>query len=383
MEIVTDKLYNWASDIEPDTLQQALRSSRLPVVHDHIALMPDAHFGMGATVGSVIPTKGAVIPAAVGVDIGCGMIAAHTSLYAENLPDDLGKFMSEVEQAVPAGVGQGHHTAITAADKWMAEHKPVTVLEKDLAATAAKQFGSLGSGNHFVEICLDEDDSVWLVLHSGSRGIGNKLAQRHIKTAKDMHFDHKLEDPDLAYFIESQPEFHHYIGDMRWAQDYAMANRQAMMTALQRAFLRFVGQGSILHTVNCHHNFTQQEVHNGVELWITRKGAIKAGYGDWGIIPGSMGTRSYVVSGLGNEKSWESCSHGAGRRMSRGRAKREFTIEDLNKQMEGKVWLSDRAQSLLDEIPSSYKDIDQVMADQQDLVQIEATLHQILNYKGC
>ena len=377
------RLKVWGSDVEQGTILQAEKTSRLPIIEGHVALMPDAHIGMGATVGSVIPTKDAIIPSAVGVDIGCGMIAAETDLTVSQLPD-LERLMPIVEQKVPAGVGQGHDRESRAAETWMRNHKPQSVLDPKQAKTALTQFGTLGSGNHFAEICVDERDRVWLVLHSGSRGIGNQLAQGHIKGAKRMAKDLQLslEDPDLAYFVQGTPEFDHYIADMLWAQDYARANRDQMMRAFEEAFFTFVGTGNEVQRINCHHNFTQRETHNGVDLWITRKGAIKADVGDWGVIPGSMGTRSYIVEGLGNTDSWLSCSHGAGRRMSRSAAKKQFTEADLAKAMEGKVWLNAKGRALVDEIPSSYKDIDQVMADQSDLVEVKHTLSQIFNYKG-
>jgi tRNA-splicing ligase RtcB len=384
MERVTERLYNWASDIDDGTLLQAGKASRLPVVSGHIALMPDAHVGIGATVGSVIPTENAVIPSAVGVDIGCGMIAVETSLSAYQLPDNLEPFLSKVEQAVPAGVGQGHARASSQAQRWMKANANRVMLTDKQSARALTQFGSLGSGNHFFEVCLDERDVVWVVLHSGSRGIGNELAQGHIKLARTQAKEQalKLEDPDLAYFMQGTTDFGAYLRDMLWAQDYAMANRSAMMDAALVAFFRFAGTGRELERVNCHHNFTQREPHDGRDLWITRKGAIKADVGDRGVIPGSMGTRSYIVRGRGNPLSYNSCSHGAGRRYSRSKAKSVFTTEDLAAQMQGKTWLSDRATALLDEIPSAYKDIDQVMEDQKDLVKVEHTLCQVLNYKG-
>jgi RNA-splicing ligase RtcB len=384
MEQVTERLYNWASDIDDGTLLQAGKASRLPVVSGHVALMPDAHVGIGATVGSVIPTENAVIPSAVGVDIGCGMISVETSLSAHQLPDSLEPFLSKVEQAVPAGVGRGHARASSQAQRWMKANADRVTLTDKQSARALTQFGSLGSGNHFFEVCLDERDVVWVVLHSGSRGIGNELAQGHIKLARTQAKEQalKLEDPDLAYFMQGTTEFEAYLRDMLWAQDYAMANRSAMMDAALVAFFRFAGTGRELERVNCHHNFTQREPHDGRDLWITRKGAIKADVGDRGVIPGSMGTRSYIVRGRGNPLSYNSCSHGAGRRYSRSKAKSVFTTEDLAAQMQGKTWLSDRATALLDEIPSAYKDIDQVMEDQKDLVKVEHTLCQVLNYKG-
>jgi RNA-splicing ligase RtcB len=381
---VNDKLISWASDSDPGTIRQAEKTARLPIVEGHVALMPDAHVGIGATVGSVIPTKGAVIPAAVGVDIGCGMIAAELDLTEAELPDTLEPLLGRIGNAIPAGVGQGHDVAARQADVWLAAHKPATELADKQAAKMTKQFGTLGSGNHFFELCVDERGRVWVVLHSGSRGIGNQLAQMHIakarRLAKDLQL--RLEDPDLAYFLEGTPEFEAYITDMLWAQDYARANRDQMMDSAMREVFAFIGHGREMQRINCHHNFTRREVHNGTELWITRKGAIKADVGDLGVIPGSMGTRSYIVAGKGNEASWKSCSHGAGRRHSRTQAKKLFTTTDLAEQMQGKVWLAQRADALVDEIPSAYKDIDQVMADQADLVEVRHTLHQVLNYKG-
>jgi tRNA-splicing ligase RtcB len=381
---INDKLISWASDIDPGTLRQAEKAARLPIVAGHVALMPDAHVGIGATVGSVIPTKGAVIPAAVGVDIGCGMIAAELDVTESQLPDTLEPLLSRIVRVIPAGVGQGHDDVARKADKWLSAHRPATELGTQRSVKAAKQFGTLGSGNHFVEVCTDERGRVWVVLHSGSRGIGNQLAQMHIATARTLAKDLqlRLEDPDLAYFLEGTPEFEAYIADMLWAQDYARANRDAMMDSALRQVFEFLGFGRETRRINCHHNFTQREVHDGQELWITRKGAIKADVGDLGVIPGSMGTRSYIVAGKGSAASWTSCSHGAGRRHSRTQAKKLFTTDDLAEAMAGKVWLASRAASLVDEIPSAYKDIDQVMADQSDLVEVLHTLHQVLNYKG-
>ena len=381
---VNDKLISWASDIDPGTIRQAEKTARLPIVEGHVALMPDAHVGIGATVGSVIPTKGAVIPAAVGVDIGCGMIAAELDVTDDQLPDTLEPLLGRIERVIPAGMGKAHDNVARNAHTWLGAHRPATELGVDRSAKAAMQFGTLGSGNHFVELCIDERARVWVVLHSGSRGIGNQLAQMHIakarRLAKDLEL--RLEDPDLAYFMEGTPEFEAYIADMLWAQDYARANRDQMMDNAMREVFAFLGFGRETQRINCHHNFTQREVHNGAELWITRKGAIKAGPGDLGVVPGSMGTRSYIVAGKGNELSWMSCAHGAGRRHSRTQAKKLFTAADLATQMAGKVWLARRADALVDEIPSAYKDVDQVMADQADLVEVRHTLLQVLNYKG-
>jgi RNA-splicing ligase RtcB len=381
---VNDKLVSWASEIDPETLRQAEKTARLPIMEGHVALMPDAHVGIGATVGSVIPTKNAVIPSAVGVDIGCGMVAAELDVTEDQLPDTLEPLLVRIEQAIPAGVGKGHDQVARNAHHWLAAHMPATELAHDQANRAAKQFGTLGSGNHFFELCIDERSRVWVVLHSGSRGIGNKLATMHINTARRLgkELELRLEDPDLAYFLEGTPEFDAYIGDMLWAQEYARANRDEMMDNAMREVFAFFGFGSETLRINCHHNFTQREVHEGQELWITRKGAIKAGPTDLGVIPGSMGTRSYIVRGKGNPASWTSCSHGAGRRYSRTRAKKLFTTADLAEQMQGKVWLAHRAGALVDEIPTAYKDIDAVMADQADLVEVLHTLYQVLNYKG-
>jgi RNA-splicing ligase RtcB len=381
---INDKLISWASDIEQETIRQAQKTARLPIVEGHVALMPDAHVGMGATVGSVIPTQGAVIPSAVGVDIGCGMIAAELDVTEDQLPDTLEPLLGRIEQAIPAGVGRGHDKVARNAAVWMSTHKSATDLWGKLGVKAAKQFGTLGAGNHFFELCVDERARVWVVLHSGSRGTGNQLAQMHIATARRLAKDLelRLEDPDLAYLMEGTPEFEAYITDMLWAQDYARANRDQMMDNAMREVFAFIGHGRETLRINCHHNFTQREMHGGRQLWITRKGAIKADVDDLGVIPGSMGTRSYIVQGKGNEASWTSCSHGAGRRHSRTKAKKLFTTDDLARQMQGKVWLAERAQKLVDEIPSAYKDIDQVMADQDDLVEVLHTLHQVLNYKG-
>jgi RNA-splicing ligase RtcB len=392
-----DNLLVWGSDIEEGTLQQAGRTSRLPFLGGHVALMPDAHIGIGATVGSVIPTQGAIIPAAVGVDIGCGMAAVSLNLNADHLPDDLDAFMSSLEQAIPAGVGQGHRGRGKGTnEQWRTDVNiqktigwPATDnVQHNSQGKAISQMGTLGGGNHFFEICLDEKDDVWIVLHSGSRGIGNELAQRHMKIAKKMMKDLfiTLEDPDLAYFTQNTPEFNAYIADMLWAQEYARMNRDTMLDAALKAFAAFMDWENYrdweLFRVNCHHNFTQMENHNGKNLWITRKGAIKADTMDWGVIPGSMGTRSYIVQGLGNPSAYKSCAHGAGRKMSRTKARAEFSTEDLEQAMAGKIWNADKASKLVDEIPSSYKDIDQVMEDQRDLIEVKHTLHQILNFKG-
>jgi tRNA-splicing ligase RtcB len=388
---------SWGSHVEENTIEQAAKASRLPFVEGHLALMPDAHVGMGATIGSVIATKGAIIPSAVGVDIGCGMVAAETDLFANDLPEDMSGFLSHIERVVPAGVGRGHaFSTRETRDSWTSEvpnYSGASTLSTKQLAKVTDQFGTLGSGNHFVEVCLDERDRVWVVLHSGSRGIGNQLATQHIEKAKGLmkKLFISLEDPDLAYLVEKTPEFDAYIADMLWAQEYAKANREAMMDAVLAELWSFVGSGRPAGTekpgcetarINCHHNYTEREHHFGRDVWLTRKGAIRARVGDLGVIPGSMGTSSYIVRGLGNPASYHSCSHGAGRRLSRSRARRDVSLEEFLSSMEGRDWQSGKADQLLDEAPQAYKDIDQVMSDQTDLVSIEHQLHQILNYKG-
>ncbi len=371
--------------MEPDTIRQAQQASRLPFLAGPLALMPDAHIGKGATIGSVIPTQGAIIPAAVGVDIGCGMIAVETSLSSTALPEDLSGLMSLIEHRLPAGVGKGHWATGDDAFAWLAEH-PRTDLSRKQEAKALNQFGTLGSGNHFVEVCLDERDRVWLVLHSGSRGIGNQLAQTHIKEAQRLmaEFHITLEDRDLAYLPEATPEFAAYMRDLQWAQAYALGNRESMMNALIGALTKFLGGygWSIPTRINCHHNYTEQEHHHGKNVWVTRKGAIRAREGDRGVIPGSMGTGSFIVTGLGNPASYCSASHGAGRRMSRSKARNNLTPESLTDMMGDRTWNADRAKSLVDEHPLAYKEIGAVMEAQSDLVQIDHHLTQILNYKG-
>ena len=377
------KVLSWGSDVEDKTLDDAARAAQLACVPSHVALMPDAHTGYGPPIGAVIPTEGAIIPYAIGVDIGCGMIATRTDLGAEDLPESLRRLMPLVEERIPAGMGKRFsRDEVPAALAGLG--RPGTELSGKQEATAASQFGTLGSGNHFVEVCLDEADRVWLVLHSGSRGIGNQLAQRAVTEAKGLmrRWFIELADPDLAYLVEGTPEFAQYVADMEWAQRYAYGSRQAMMSQAEASLFEVVGRGSVVRTINCHHNFAQRERHLGRDVWITRKGAIKAGVGDLGVIPGSMGTRSYVVEGLGNPASYDSCSHGAGRRMSRAQARRQLTVESFREAMGDREWLSGKAEALLDEHPSSYKDIDQVMADQVDLVRPLHVLRQVFNYKG-
>jgi tRNA-splicing ligase RtcB len=380
---VDDKLLVWG-EIEESTIDQARKAARLPIIAGHVALMPDAHIGIGATIGSVIPTENAVIPSAVGVDIGCGMVAVRTDVRQDQLPDDLRPLLKKIEHAVPAGVGKGHGRVTKAAESWLVSRRPPRDLSDKQIKTTLEQFGTLGSGNHFLEVAIDEDSLTWIVLHSGSRGIGNQLATAHISKAKrDMKESlTSLEDLDLAYFVQGTPDFDAYIADMQWAQDYAMANRAAMIDAAVAVFLSFLGFGSETERVNCHHNFAAREHHGGKDIWVTRKGAIKADKGDLGIIPGSMGARTFIVRGKGNELSYTSCSHGAGRKMSRTQARKHISEDLLREQMKGRVWLDDQARLLLDEGPDAYKDIEQVMREQADLVEIVHELHGIVNYKG-
>jgi tRNA-splicing ligase RtcB (3'-phosphate/5'-hydroxy nucleic acid ligase) len=387
---VAQKLLVWGADaIEPETLRQAEKAARLPFVPNHVALMPDAHVGIGATVGSVIPTEGAIIPAAVGVDIGCGMAALETGLSASQLPDDLRPLLQEIEQAVPAGLGKGQNTDGTGGDNMgvpaeLKDHAAYRNMKQGLRAVAENQLCTLGSGNHFIEISLDESDKVWIVLHSGSRGVGNKLAKEHIRIAKGLMKDWfiNLEDPDLAYLVEGAPQFEAYIQDMLWSQDYAAQNRRAMLDKVFGVLRSHVPIAKFKELINCHHNFTRKEHHMGRDVWLTRKGAISAREGQRGIIPGSMGTSTFLVQGSGNTASYTSCSHGAGRRFSRSKARKELTVEDFEKTMIGKVWLDKRADQLLDEAPEAYKDINEVMAAQSDLVTVTHELRQVLNYKG-
>lgn len=381
---INPRLVSWASDLDPKARLQAERTARLPVISGHVALMPDAHLGIGATVGSVVPTAGAIIPSCVGVDIGCGMAAVRTNLAAADLPDSLDPMLGAIAKAVPAGVGQGHDATSRAAEWWLHSNRPRTRLDPRQSEKAYKQFGTLGSGNHFVEVGTDEAGQVWVVLHSGSRGVGNSLASSHIAAAKAVakRMELKLEDPDLAYFLEGTPEFEHYVADLLWAQDYAAANRETMLNAVLVAVFRAVGRGSEVDRVNCHHNYSAQEVHGDRTLWVTRKGAIRARVGDRGIIPGSMGTSTFIVRGLGEADSYDSCSHGAGRRMSRGDARRSLTAESLTEAMTGRTWLSGKAVQLVDEHPLAYKDVEQVMRDQADLVEVEHRITALLNYKG-
>jgi RNA-splicing ligase RtcB len=382
-EEIAPNVLSWASELDELTRAQAETTARLPILAGHLALMPDAHLGKGATIGSVIPTESAVIPSAVGVDIGCGMAARRLDVTQGSLPHGLGAWISTMEATVPAGLGHWHGEPSEAALEWMASHPPPPTLEHP--DRAAAQLGTLGSGNHFIELAADEDSRVWILLHSGSRGGGKKLATMHTKTARKLHegLGTRLEDPELAWLQEGTPKFDAYIRDLRWSQAYARANRRLMLESTHRALESVLRREvATADEVNCHHNFTERERHAGREVWVTRKGAIRARVGDRGLIPGAMGQRSYVVRGLGNAAAYESCAHGAGRRMSRRQARKQLSIESFPEAMGLAAWQHASAKALLDEHPSAYKPIDVVMRDQADLVEIEHELHGIANYKG-
>ena len=388
MHQISPRLMNWASILEEKTQEQALRTSQMPFVFPHVALMPDAHLGLGATVGSVIPTERAVMPAAVGVDIGCGMIAVLTQFTAADLAGrSLVPLRESIERAVPLSAGAANRKVVATAQPRVDELEAMAASAEfnpdQRAGRWRLQLGSLGSGNHFIEVSLDEQDRVWAFLHSGSRGVGNKIAQHHIAIARQLmeRYWIELPDRDLAYLVEGTDEFWAYIRELRWAQHYAALNRDEMMDRVLRQLGEFLGSPVVEHErVNCHHNFTQQEQHWGKQIWVSRKGAIEAKVGQLGLIPGSMGTRSYVVEGLGNAVALNSAPHGAGRQYSRSAARKRFTHDELREAMEGIEFRDTEA--FLDEIPGAYKDIDQVMADAHDLVAVRHTLRQVVNVKG-
>lgn len=365
--------------------QNMLRNvSRLPCLFKHVALMPDAHLGIGSMVGSVIATKDAVIPATVGVDIGCGMAAIKTPFKSGILDGKLKQFRHEVERAIPVGFNH-HKEADWHASRWNGweTFEDLHGKVQDRKQKAMLQMGTLGGGNHFIEVCLDTEDNVWLMLHSGSRNIGKEIAERHIATAKSLHCLNELPDPNLAFFIQGTDEFKNYWRDLEWAQSYAMMNRQVMMKRLLKSFNRMFNKQKEFRPeieVNCHHNYVAEELHFGEKVFITRKGAINAEKGRYGIIPGSMGAKSFIIKGLGNPESYNSCAHGAGRKMSRAKAKQKYTKEDLAKQTKGIECRKDAG--VIDEIPSAYKDIDKVMRNQSDLVEIVAELKQVVCVKG-
>jgi tRNA-splicing ligase RtcB len=395
------KVYVWTDEVEPAALEQLSRAARLPFVHHHVAAMADVHVGIGATVGSVIATHGAIVPAAVGVDIGCGMTAQRLDLRAEDLPDGLEKLRHAIERAVPHGRtdhgGRNDRGAWGETPEALLQAWPHRSLEALLPhvlerhpklvgghTNTHRHLGTLGTGNHFIELCLDESGGVWLMLHSGSRGIGNRIGSYFIERAKERLTERgvTLEDADLAWFEQGEPLFEDYLAAVSWAQDFARWNREIMLQnciAAVGAALRRPMAGHD-RAIACHHNYVARETHYGAEVWVTRKGAIRAGAGEMGIIPGSMGARSYLVRGKGCAESFDSCSHGAGRRMSRTEARKRFKTADLVAQTTGIECRKD--DGVLDEIPGAYKSIDSVMANQTDLVEVVHELRQILNVKG-
>ena len=390
------KMWTRGVPVDEQARAQLTHIARMPFVHSHLAVMPDVHVGKGATVGSVIATQGAIIPAAVGVDIGCGMMAVQTSLKAKDLPESLAALRARIERAVPHGSvtvkGRAHkgswgNTPDSVRTRWGAlagRHDAIIAKYPRLKNKEPhKQLGTLGGGNHFIEVCLDTEQTVWVMLHSGSRGIGNMIGQLFIELARKDMKKHciNLPDQDLAYLVEGTEHFDDYVEAMTWAQDYAAENRRSMMDAVLRVMreeLRPFQTGEV--AVNCHHNYCTRERHFGEDLIVTRKGAVSAKQGELGIIPGSMGARSYIVRGLGNPESFQSCSHGAGRVMSRTAAQKRFTVADHVAATEGVECRKD--QDVIDETPAAYKDIDAVMAAQRDLVEVAYTLKQVLCVKG-
>ncbi len=384
--------------VEDSARMQLGNVARLPFIHSHVAAMPDVHYGRGATVGSVIATKGAIIPAAVGVDIGCGMMALRTSLTADQLPDDLSMIRSDIERTVPHGGVGAKGGWLKGVPNAIASRFVETGLADRLTAIEAKHpkirganhvihLGSLGTGNHFIELCLDEENRVWVMLHSGSRGVGNRIGTYFIAEAREalIKRGYGMPDMDLSWFEEGEEMFADYVEAVQWAQDFARANREVMMErvlgSLRYRLPKTVARFRIeKEAVNCHHNYVERERHFGADVWVTRKGAVRAGSGELGIIPGSMGAKSFIVRGKGNEQSFCSCSHGAGRKMSRTAAKQNFTLADHRAATEGVNCRKDRG--VIDETPGAYKDIDAVMAAQTDLVEIVHTLKQVVCVKG-
>lgn len=390
----------WTTDIEASALQQLHNMATLPFIHKHIAVMPDVHWGMGSTVGSVIPTIRAIVPASVGVDIGCGMVAAKLNIRPDQLPDNLHGVRTALEAAIPHGRtdngaandrGAWGDIPETVAGEWvrLSEDKRLTeVKEKHKKLftqdSGARQLGTLGTGNHFVELCIDKENNLWVMLHSGSRGTGNRIGSYFIQKAKELmeRFYVKLPDPDLAYIPEAEPIFGDYWKALSWAQDYALTNRTIMLHNAMAALSRELGLAVTYsaEAVNCHHNYVSREKHFGENVLVTRKGAVRVREGEMGIIPGSMGARSFIVRGKGNADAFNSCSHGAGRRMSRGQAKKQFTLADMKAQTAGVECRKDA--DVIDEIPGAYKSIQEVMDNQADLVDIVAELRQIVCVKG-
>ncbi|MFJ6306880.1 MULTISPECIES: RtcB family protein [Streptomyces] len=384
------RMWTDPATVEEGALQQLRNVATLPWI-EGLAVMPDVHYGKGATVGSVIAMRGAVCPAAVGVDIGCGMSAVKTSLTANDLPGDLSRLRSKIEQAIPVGRGMHddpvdpgrlHGFATGGWDDFWTRFGGVADAVKFREERATKQMGTLGSGNHFVEVCTDTEGSVWLMLHSGSRNIGKELAEHHIGIAQKLPHNQNLVDRDLAVFVADTPQMAAYRNDLFWAQEYAKYNRTIMMALLKDVVRKEFKKAkpTFEREISAHHNYVAEERYEGVDLLVTRKGAIRAGSGEYGIIPGSMGTGSYIVKGLGNAASFNSASHGAGRRMSRNAAKRRFTAKDLAEQTQGVECRKDSG--VVDEIPSAYKPIEQVIDQQRDLVEVVAKLKQVVCVKG-
>jgi tRNA-splicing ligase RtcB len=402
-------IYLWGdpAQVEQQALGQLKGIAALPWVFHHVAVMPDVHFGKGATVGSVIAMENAVAPSAVGVDMGCGMAAMQLDLKASDLPDDLSRMRSRIEQAVPVGFSM-HGDAVDAGGELWAEYDRLSEPAQSLYDRARCQLGTLGGGNHFIEVCIDDPDAVtadgqvvktpkqkpvkgggrpksrggvWLMLHSGSRKVGLVLAEHHMGIARTLAHNATLPDPDLSVFLAGTPEMAAYRNDLFWAQRYAAANREVMLGLVRDAVAATLRRPvEVTRTIRCHHNYVAEETHFGSHVLVTRKGAIRAGVGEWGIIPGSMGTASYIVEGLGHPDAYESASHGAGRRMSRNKARKHYTLADLERQTAGVESRKDAG--VIDEIPSAYKSIDEVIAAQTDLVKVRAKLKQVLCVKG-
>ncbi|MBD2326871.1 RtcB family protein [Alkalinema sp. FACHB-956] len=380
-------ILSWANhDLGYEEIQMAKNVASLPFIFKHVSLMPDVHLGKGALVGSVIATKDAIIPAAIGVDIGCGMCAIKTPYTADQLEGKLKKIRQDIEALIPVGFDENKdvNKMVLNWQGWKS-FKDLHLGVQHLDGKALKQMGSLGGGNHFIEVCVDTEDSVWLMLHSGSRNIGNMLAKNHIQTGRELAkmAGEKLPDPELAYFVEGTPEFAAYWRDLQWAQQYAQFNRDVMMARFKQIMERHLAGGKPFKptlSVNCHHNYAERETHYGERVYVTRKGAVRAQEGDLGIIPGSMGAKSYIVRGKGCAESYCSCSHGAGRLLSRSKAKRTYTLDDLVQQTQGIECRKD--EGIIDEIPAAYKPIEQVMENQNDLVEVVATLKQVVCVKG-
>lgn len=383
--------------VEEAAYQQIRNIAALPILGGHIAIMPDVHVGKGATVGAVIPTRGAIIPAAVGVDIGCGMVAVRTTLRASHLPDSLAAIRAQIERDIPVGFearrqplrpqGVGSDALCGRIEGLARRFDALRVMRRVDGYESARvwrQLGTLGGGNHFIELCLDEGDSVWVMLHSGSRNVGNTIGEVSIATARRIaeREDRHLPDRDLAWLAEGTAEFDEYVEALTWAQDYAALNRELMVGLVVAALQRFYPDEVVVReaAVNCHHNYASLEQHFGVTLWVTRKGAVSARSGQLGIIPGSMGTKSFIVRGKGNAAAYHSCSHGAGRQMSRSEAKRRFSLADLAEQTEGVECRKDAG--VIDELPAAYKDVDAVLSAQRDLVDVVHSLRQVLCVKG-